>query len=119
MNIEEARDYCLRKPFATEDLPFGDDYLVFRVGGKIFAGLPLSQNSLLVLKCSAETFDEVTAEHLSIEQAWHWHKRLWMQVHLDGSDVSDTLVRQLTDQAYDLVFAKLPRRIREELAARR
>lgn len=29
MNIEEIRDYCLSLPMVTEDMPFGDDYLVF------------------------------------------------------------------------------------------
>lgn len=43
MTIEDARIYCLSKPHATEDMPFGDDYVTFRIGGKIFAGLPLEK----------------------------------------------------------------------------
>jgi predicted DNA-binding protein (MmcQ/YjbR family) len=37
MDLAEFREYCLNKPGATEDTPFGDDVLVFRVGGKIFS----------------------------------------------------------------------------------
>ena len=37
MNIEDARIYCLSKPNATEDFPFDETTLVFRVENKIFA----------------------------------------------------------------------------------
>ncbi|HNZ85954.1 MAG TPA: MmcQ/YjbR family DNA-binding protein, partial [Paludibacteraceae bacterium] len=36
MNIEEVRTYCLSKPYVTEDFPFDETVLVFRVAGKIF-----------------------------------------------------------------------------------
>lgn len=35
MEISEVREYCLSLPFATEDMPFGDDIVTLRVGGKI------------------------------------------------------------------------------------
>ncbi len=37
MNIEQIREYCLSLPYATEDMPFGEDYLVIRICDKIFA----------------------------------------------------------------------------------
>ena len=37
MNIESFRDFCMSLPNVTEDFPFDDTTLVFRVGGKIFA----------------------------------------------------------------------------------
>ena len=37
MDLAEFREYCLSKPCATEDTPFGPDVLVFKVGGKMFA----------------------------------------------------------------------------------
>jgi len=42
MRLEEARDYLLAKRAVTEDMLFGPDVLVFRVGGKI---LPSSISS--------------------------------------------------------------------------
>ena len=36
MNIEEVRTYCLTLPGVTEDVPYGPDWLVFRIEGKIF-----------------------------------------------------------------------------------
>ena len=36
MNIEEVRKYCLSLPDTEEAMPYGEDWVVFRVGGKIF-----------------------------------------------------------------------------------
>lgn len=36
MNIETAREYCLSKKAATEDTPFGEDFLVIRVWERCF-----------------------------------------------------------------------------------
>ena len=115
MNIEDVRSYCLSKPLATEDMPFGGDYLAFRISGKIFAGIPLNQPHIFVLKCSPELFDEVTEQYPSIEQAWHWHKKHMLQIHLDGYDITDDLVKELTDKAFALVYNKLTRKQKAEL----
>ncbi len=37
MNIENLREYCISKRNVTESFPFGDDTLVFKTGGRIFA----------------------------------------------------------------------------------
>ena len=37
MHIEEFRDYCLSKKGVTEQFPFDNVTLVFKVMGKIFA----------------------------------------------------------------------------------
>jgi predicted DNA-binding protein (MmcQ/YjbR family) len=43
MNIEDFRSYCLSKPDATEGTPFGEDNLVFKVRGKMFALASLAE----------------------------------------------------------------------------
>ena len=37
MSIESIRDYCRSLPLVTEDMGLGENYLLFRVCGKIFA----------------------------------------------------------------------------------
>ena len=54
MNIESFRDFCLSLPNVTEDFPFDDTTLVFRVGGKIFAIIDLVDTEWFVLKCNTE-----------------------------------------------------------------
>ncbi len=54
MNIEEIREYCLAKPGVTEGFPFNDTALVFKVAGKMFALLDLSEDSRgISLKCDS------------------------------------------------------------------
>ena len=45
---------------------------------------------------------------------WHMNKRHWNTVTLDGS-LPDALVRDMIEDSYDLIVAKLPRATRERL----
>jgi len=55
VDLKSFREYCLRKPGATEDTPFGEDVLVFRIGGKMFALAPLDQVPVIAnLKCDPD-----------------------------------------------------------------
>ena len=50
MHIEEFREYCLGKPAVTEEFPFDETTLVFKVMGKMFAltGVWTALNSRLI-----------------------------------------------------------------------
>ena len=45
MNIEEIREYTLSLYGVTEDQPFGDDNITFRIEGKIFICLWLCSDN--------------------------------------------------------------------------
>ena len=36
MNVEEVREYCLSLPDTEEAMPYGEDWVVFSIGGKIY-----------------------------------------------------------------------------------
>jgi len=75
MNIEEIREYCLAKPAVTEGFPFNDTALVFRVEGKMFALLDLSEDSRgISLKCDQELAIELREQHSEVTPAWHSNK---------------------------------------------
>jgi len=75
MNIEEIREYCLAKPAVTEGFPFHDTALVFRVSGKMFALLDLSEDSRgISLKCDPELAIELRGQHPEVTPAWHFNK---------------------------------------------
>ena len=44
-NIEDIRTFALSLQGVTEDMPFGDDNVVFRIGGKIFLCLSLAADN--------------------------------------------------------------------------
>ena len=41
MNIEEVREYTMALPGVEEDMPYGPDWLIFRIEGKIFLHIRL------------------------------------------------------------------------------
>ena len=116
MNIETIREYCLSLPATTEDFPFDETTLVFRVSGKIFAMIDLENTEWFVLKCDPEYAIELREEHQEITGAWHMNKKHWNQLNLFGS-LSDKQILTLIDHSYDLVFKKLTRKRREEILA--
>lgn len=112
MNIEDARIYCLSKQGATEDFPFDEWVLVFRVENKIFACVNLQDISWFCVKCNPDRAIELRDEYPQITPAWHWNKKYWNQ--LDIEQLPDALVCELIDHSYDEVLKKLPRKIREK-----
>jgi predicted DNA-binding protein (MmcQ/YjbR family) len=103
MNIEEIREYCITKPGATESLPFNDTALVFKVAGKMFALLDLSEDSRgITLKCDPELAIELREQHPEVTPAWHFNKKHWNGVSLNGS-ISDSQLKEWIDHSYKTV----------------
>jgi predicted DNA-binding protein (MmcQ/YjbR family) len=107
MDLEFLRNYCLSKNGVSEDFPFDETTLVFRVGGKIFAltdveNIPFSIN----LKCDPEKAVELRELHESIVPGWHMNKKHWNTVFPDKS-LPLKLLKELIDHSYDLVFNSL------------
>lgn len=113
MDIETVRDYCLSLPLVTEDFPFDETTLVFRIGGKIFAMMDLERTEWFVLKCAPEYAIELRERYPEIAPAWHMNKKHWNQLNLFGS-LSDELVCSLICHSYNEVVKKMPKRVRME-----
>ena len=112
MNIESVRDYCLSLPMATEDFPFDETTLVFRVCGKIFAMVDLDDTEWFVLKCDPDYALELRDRHTEIAPAYHMNKKHWNQLNLFGM-LPDELVQSLIRHSYNLVVSKLLRKVKE------
>ena len=113
MNIEEVREYCLSLPQATEDFPFDETTLAFRIGQKIFAMVDLENTQWFVLKCEPEYALDLRERHPEISGAWHMNKKYWNQLNLFGT-LSDELVKHLIRHSYNEVVKKLPRKVKDE-----
>jgi predicted DNA-binding protein (MmcQ/YjbR family) len=115
MNIEEIRDYCLAKPGVTEGFPFNDTALVFKVEGKMFALLDLSEDSRgISLKCDPELAIELREQHPAVTPAYHFNKKHWNGVNLKGS-ITDAQLKEWIDHSYDLVAQGLPKFRQDQL----
>ena len=114
MNIEEVRHYCLQKKGATEDFPFGEDTLVLRVMGKIFAILPLEDGDRINLKCDPELAQELRERFEDVQPGFHMNKKHWNTVIFNtGLPKNDFF--PMVDHSYDLIVAKLKKADREAL----
>lgn len=118
MNIEEFREYCLSKKGVEETFPFGEDTLVFKVMGKMFAltGLetyPASAN----LKCDPERAIELREEFDGlIRPGYHMSKVHWNTVELERN-MPHELLTELIDHSYNLVVKSLTKKLQAELAS--
>lgn len=114
MDIESVREYCLSLPHATEDFPFDETTLAFRIGGRIFAMIDLERTEWFVLKCNPDMAIELREKYAEIAPAWHMNKRHWNQINLFGY-LSEELICSLIRHSYSLVLQKLPKALRISL----
>jgi predicted DNA-binding protein (MmcQ/YjbR family) len=115
VNVETLRTYCLEKPFVTEEFPFDDVTLVFKVAGKMYALIPLDEPQLVIsLKCNPERSLELRDAYPSIQPAYHMNKTHWNMIFINGN-VPKSLLQELINHSYDLVFNSLPKKTRLEL----
>lgn len=114
MNLEEVRRVCLALPHATEIVQWGTD-LVFKVGGKMFAVTPTEVAPVqLSFKCTPENFAEL-CERSGVIPAPYLARAQWVALET-MSAISDGELRELLAESHRLVWEKLPKRMREELA---
>ncbi|MFV8464053.1 MmcQ/YjbR family DNA-binding protein [Flavobacterium sp. LB1P62] len=118
MNLETYYEYCLSKKAVTEHFPFDEDTLVFKVGGKIFALSSLSQwekgQPAMNLKCDPERAQELRSEYDSIQPGFHMNKMHWNTIAVNEG-VPDSLIKELIDHSYELVFKSLTKKMQSEI----
>ncbi|HVW15027.1 MAG TPA: MmcQ/YjbR family DNA-binding protein [Mucilaginibacter sp.] len=114
MSIEEIRDYCLAKPGVTEDLPFGEDTLVFRIGEKLFLLTSISTGTQFNVKCDPEWAIELRERFSEVRPGYHMNKKHWNTVHTDGS-LSRSQICSMIDHSYELVLKSLPKKVQDEI----
>jgi predicted DNA-binding protein (MmcQ/YjbR family) len=119
MDLAEFREYCLSKPSATEDTPFGPDVLVFKVGGKMFALATLEEVPTTVnLKCDPDLALDLRDRYEQVRPGYHMNKKHWNTIDIQGG-IPDSEVRKMIDHSYELVAKSLPKAARSNQRRRR
>ena len=109
MDLAEFREYCLTKPGASEETPFGPDFLVFKVGGKMFALAALEEvPSTVNLKCDPDLALDLRDRYEQVGPGYHMNKKHWNTVEIE-SGIPDIELRKMIDHSYKLVVEKLPK----------
>jgi predicted DNA-binding protein (MmcQ/YjbR family) len=111
--MDWLRVYCLSLPHTTEHVPWGDD-LVYKIGGKMYAASALTpRGNRMAFKCTPEDFAELT-ERPGIMPARYCARMHWIALETEDA-LPRAEIKRLVKIAYNLVFAKLPRRSQVEL----
>jgi predicted DNA-binding protein (MmcQ/YjbR family) len=114
MNIETIKNYCAAKKAVTSDFPFGEDTLVYRVMGKIFALIPLDASPRMNLKCDPAFAEILRQTHPAVTPGYHMNKKHWNTILIDGS-IPDDEILEMIDHSYDVVVKGLTKAEREKL----
>ncbi|MFC4870139.1 MmcQ/YjbR family DNA-binding protein [Negadavirga shengliensis] len=114
MTIDFFRDYCLSRPGSTEDTPFDENTLCFRVGGKIYAIIDIYLFESVNLKCDPVEAVILREKYEGIVPGYHMNKKHWNTVYFNGS-VPDKLILELVDHSYALVFNSLSKKIKTQI----
>jgi len=120
MELNRAVDYMLSKKGAEKSYPFDYETMVFKVGGKMFALASAHEKGResLNLKSIPAVSEGLRKLHREIIPGYHMNKRHWNTVYLDGQ-LTDSMIFELIDISYELVFDKLTRKQREEIMAQK
>lgn len=115
MRLDRLKAFALGLPQTTVVKQWGE-CLVFKVAGKMFLLIPLDGGVIngLSVKCTPEEFAGLTAID-GIGQAPYAAKRHWVRVEEEA--LPEPELRKLIRRSYDLVVAKLPKRVQATLGA--
>ena len=118
MQVQDIKDYCMSKPGAYEDCPFGDVPICYKLNGKIFAQVyPYEYDYKITLKCTEDAGQfyrmvypgkVVRGYHCPLVQQPYWNT-----VFLD--DFPDEELLNMIDLAYDTVFVKFSKKVQKEI----
>ena len=118
MTLEEIINYCLSKPEAYVDFPFGDIPMCIKVKKRLFAQIfPKKHDFKITLNC-----DRITGEYYrskypgTVTRGYHSAPGSAVFQHdlLDGA-VPDDELKAMIDHSYITVVRKLPKADRKEL----
>ena len=96
-------------PGSHLDHPFGPDWDVFKVRGKVFMlQTRLASTPIVTLKAMPEDSELLRETFPEIQPGYHMNKRHWITLN-PGGNLDEQLVRDLVTESYLLVVEKLPR----------
>ena len=116
MDILDFREYVLSFYDVEETTPFDDSTLVYKVAGKWFVVVDMDDLTHIVIHHSPEVGEALRDKYSQIIPAWHFNKRYWSSVRMDG-DIPEKLVRELIKESYIFTIRHnvTPKARREEL----
>lgn len=113
MNGEELQE-CARErvdelPGAVLEYPFGPEWEVYKVRGRVFLlMMDVAGDPRVTLKADPEDSKALREQFDSIGPGYHMNKKHWITLH-PSEELEPGLIEDLVTDSYLLVVANLPR----------
>lgn len=117
MRLDRLKTFAPSLPHATFVKQWGEN-LVFKIGGKMFLIVSLDGETIegCAFKCTPADYARLTGEVDGVIPArYNMLKSHWVQLE-DPEALAETQFKEQVRIAYDLVKAKLPKKLQAELA---
>ena len=112
MTFDLIRTTALSLPHVTEEFPFDQRTLVFKVGGKMFLLIDIDSQDAVTLKSKPDQIPELLESHDWMSRGFHMNKNHWITLRLDTLQVDITLVLKLIKESYAIVYQGLTKKAR-------
>ncbi|WP_369173425.1 MmcQ/YjbR family DNA-binding protein [Streptomyces sp. R28] len=105
--LKTAAYHAEELPGAGLEHPFGPDWEVFKVRGKVFMLMTeVPGRPVVILKSDPAEAQALREENAAITPGYHMNKKHW--ITLEGGDaIDEELVKELVTESYRLVVGRL------------
>lgn len=116
MDIVDLREYVVSLPLVEESQPFGDDAVVYKVGGKMFLCFVLEHTERVAVKCNPDRAIVLRDQYLSaITPAWHFNKKHWNDLYFEQLP-REVVEREIRHSYLTVIRENItPKALREEV----
>ncbi|ALV45298.1 cytoplasmic protein [Arthrobacter alpinus] len=106
---QHARNRVEELPGAELGHPFGPEWEVFKVRGKVFMLITeITGKPIVIVKADPEDSKSLREHHKDITPGYHMNKQHWITLN-PGGELQEDLVDDLVTESYLLVVENLPR----------
>lgn len=113
-----AAEAALELPDVEASEPFGPDYEVYKVHGKVvMMTTEVPGREIVTLKSDPADAVALCQTFQSITPGYHMNKRHWISISA-GEGITEQLVKELVGDSYALVVKKLPKVVQARLRAK-
>ncbi len=118
MEFKTLTSLLEKQKAATIDYPFGDDVMVYKVKGKMFALIGIKNNNEKGLNLKCDPNDAIAYRDIyeNIIPGYHMNKKHWNTIYYDKDEsIPDDIITEMIEDSYNLVVSKLTRKQKDEL----
>lgn len=109
MNVEDIEQHLASMKGGEAGYPFGDEALVYKVMGKMYALVSQKDEPPRVtLKVKPADGEVLVSQYASVVPGYYMNKKHWITISLND-ELPPDVIKDLADDSYELVVSKLTR----------